>query len=239
MNRSRIKVRITGDLQPGLNSNIFKVEFINIGKLVPSRQEMIPTNSVHLVQEVVFRLSATFNSLAIDGRCDQNTFSHCMYIHRHFVSTSNMMLHAHAWLKLRCVPKTLSHSISCFAPCFTTCTVHRAFCPLFQCPLLLLLSPTQAQGYHVQIPAQIHEALEVTVLRIQNFAQLKAPKHVDFLTTEFAPMPLAPGLQKTSRPRMTRRPLLAECRVETTCLRPNVRTGPDPTLQKARHSKWN
>ena len=54
MNRSRINVRITGDLQPGLNSNIFKVEFINIGKLVPSRQEMIPTNSCHLVQVVVF-----------------------------------------------------------------------------------------------------------------------------------------------------------------------------------------
>ena len=42
---------------------------------------------------------------------------------------------------------------------------------------------------------------------------------------------------------MTRRPPEAECRDETTCLRPNVLTGhtvsPDPTRQKARHSKWN
>ena len=28
-----------------------------------------------------------------------------------------MMLHANAWLNLNCVPKTFSHSISCFAPC--------------------------------------------------------------------------------------------------------------------------
>ena len=39
---------------------------------------------------------------------------------------------------------------------------------------------------------------------------------------------------------MTRRPPAAECRDETTCLRPNVPTGhkvsPDPTRQKARHS---
>ena len=37
-----------------------------------------------------------------------------------FFSTSHMMLHAHTWLKLNCVPKTSSHSISCFAPCVTT-----------------------------------------------------------------------------------------------------------------------
>ena len=36
-----------------------------------------------------------------------------------------------------------SHSISSFAPCLTTCTVHPAFCPLFHCPLLLLRSPAQ------------------------------------------------------------------------------------------------
>ena len=30
-----------------------------------------------------------------------------------------------------------SHSISCVAPCLTTCTVHPAFCPLFHFPLLL------------------------------------------------------------------------------------------------------
>ena len=38
-------------------------------------------------------------------RCEQNTFSHCTYRRRHFVSTSHMMLHADAWLKLNCVPK--------------------------------------------------------------------------------------------------------------------------------------
>ena len=45
------------------------------------------------------------------------------------------------------------------------------------------------------------------------------------------------------RARTTRRPPVSECRDETTCLRPNVPTGhkvsPDPTRQKARHSKWN
>ena len=48
------------------------------------------------LQVVVFRLPATFNSKAIDGGCEQNTFSHCMYGRRHFVSTSHFMLHAHA-----------------------------------------------------------------------------------------------------------------------------------------------
>ena len=56
----------------------------------------------------------------------------------------------------------------------------------------------------------------------------------DFLTTAFAHMPQAPS-------RMRRRPLVAEHRVETTCLRSIVLTGhkgsPDPTLQKARHSQ--
>ena len=59
--------------------------------------------------------------------CEPNTFSHCMYRRRHFVSTSHMMLHAHAWLKLNCVPQTFSHSISSSAPCHTTCTAHPAF----------------------------------------------------------------------------------------------------------------
>ena len=71
---------------------------------------------------------------------------------------------------------------------------------------------------------------------------LKTPKHVDFLSTAFAPMPLAPDLQNTRRARMTRRPE-AECRDETTCLRTNALTGhdvsPDTTRQKARHSKRN
>ena len=63
------------------------------------------------------------------------------------------MLHAHAWLKLNCVPKNLSHSISCFAPCLTPCTVHPAFRPLFHFPLLLLLSPARAQAL---ITSRIH-----------------------------------------------------------------------------------
>ena len=70
-----------------------------MGKRVASQQEMIPRNSFYLVQVVVFRLPATFNSQSIDGSCEQNTFSHCMYRRRHFVSTSHMMSNAHAWLK--------------------------------------------------------------------------------------------------------------------------------------------
>ena len=38
-------------------------------------------------------------------------------------------------------------------------------------------------------------------------------------------MPLAPDLQNTRRPRVTRRPPVSECRDETTCLRLNVLTG--------------
>ena len=98
MNGNRNKVGIMGDLRPGLNSKIFKVEIISIGKPVASQQEMIPTNSFYLVQVVDFRLPATFNSHAIDGACEQNTFSHCMYRRSHFISTSHMMLHVHAWL---------------------------------------------------------------------------------------------------------------------------------------------
>ena len=67
MNGSRNKVGIISDLQPGLNSKFFKVEIISMGKLVASQQEMISTNSFYLVQVVVFRLLATFNSQAING----------------------------------------------------------------------------------------------------------------------------------------------------------------------------
>ena len=67
MNGGRHKVWIIGDLQPGLNSNFLKVEIINMGKRVASQQEMIPRISFYLVQVVVFRLSAPFNSLAIAG----------------------------------------------------------------------------------------------------------------------------------------------------------------------------
>ena len=132
MNGCRIKVGFVVDLQPGLNSKNFKVEIISIGKPVASRQEMIPTNSFHQVQEMVFRLPATFNCQAIDGeeggRGEPNTFSHCMYRRRHFVSTSHMMLHAHAWLKLNTPslvsrhvsrPAQCSFSVSCTSPSFT------------------------------------------------------------------------------------------------------------------------
>ena len=96
-----------------------------------SQQEMIPTNSFSLVQVVVFACQQLSIPRQSTGRREQNTFSHCMYRRRHFVSTSHMMLHAHAWLKLNSVPKTFSHSISCFAPCFTPCTAHPAFCLFF------------------------------------------------------------------------------------------------------------
>ena len=56
-------------------------------------------------------------------------------------------------------------------------------------------------------------------------------------------MSLVPDLQNTRRERVARRPLVVECHDETTFLRPNASTGhkvsPDPTRQKARHSKWN
>ena len=50
----------------------------------------------------------------------------------------------------------------------------------------------------------------------------KTPLNVDFLSTAFAPMPLAPDLQNTRRARMTWRPLVAECRDGAACLRANV-----------------
>ena len=51
MNGSRVKVGIIGDLQPGLNSNNFKVEIICTGKPVAqlntTHQEVIPTEFSH------------------------------------------------------------------------------------------------------------------------------------------------------------------------------------------------
>ena len=82
------------------------------------------------------------------------------------------------------------------------------------------------------------------VTRSALFFFFEHTKNVDSLTTALAPMPLGP----TSRTRavsacMTRRQPVAECRVETNRLHANVLTGhkvsPDPTRQKARHSKWN
>ena len=133
---------------------------------------MIPTSSSSLVQVVVFACQQLSIPRQSTGRREQNTFSHCMYRRRHFVSTSHMMLHAHAWLRLNSVPKTFSHSISCFTPCLTPCTVHPAFCPFFLTFLyFLLLSPAQAQGRsRPEYTGQIPETLEVTVVRIQNLA---------------------------------------------------------------------
>ena len=60
MNGSRNKVGVVGDLQPGLNSKILKVEIISTGKLVASQQEMMPTNSFYLGQVDVFSLAGNF-----------------------------------------------------------------------------------------------------------------------------------------------------------------------------------
>ena len=106
-NGSRIKVGIIGDLQPELNSKILKVEITSTWRLVATTRS--DSDSLFsLVQVVVFRLPTTFNSLAIDGRCELNTFSHSMYRREHCVHTAHCtdLLHAHAWLKL-CVPKKI------------------------------------------------------------------------------------------------------------------------------------
>ena len=150
MHGSRNKVGIIGDLQRGQNSKQFlRSKSFSTGKLVASQQEMIPTNSFYLVQVVV----SACRQLSTPGnrrRCEQNTFSLSMYRRRHFFSTSHMMLHAQACLKLNCVPKTFSHSISCFAPCLTPCTVHPAFCSLFNSPPILLLHWLRLKVEHVQ-----------------------------------------------------------------------------------------
>ena len=100
---------------------------------MPSQQEMIPTNSFYLVQVVFFFcLPATFNSQAIDGWCEQNTFSHCMYRRRQVVSTSHMIVPRSRVAQVElCALKHFSRSVSCFAPRLTPCTVHPAICPLF------------------------------------------------------------------------------------------------------------
>ena len=120
-----------------------------------SQQEMIPTSSSSLVQVVVFACQQLSIPRQSTGRREQNTFSHCMYRRRHFVSTSHMMLHAHAWLRLNSVPKTFSHSISCFAPCLTPCTVHPAFLSFFNFPLL---SPSFTGSGSRSITSRIHWA---------------------------------------------------------------------------------
>ena len=82
-----------------------------------------------------------------------------------------MMLHAHAWLKL-CLP--LRHFlISSFV------STARFFCCSPLClhpPYLLFLA--HAQRRFNQKPAPIHTALEVTVLRNPNLAQVMSPKRL-------------------------------------------------------------
>ena len=92
MNGSRIKVGIIGDLQPGLNSEIFKVE-ISTGKPVASQQEVIPTKSFLLFRQLFFacrQLSAPRQSTegvnrtpSHIARTDTNTLSahHVALIH--------------------------------------------------------------------------------------------------------------------------------------------------------------
>ena len=70
----------------------------------------------------------------------------------------------------------------------------------------------------------------------------KHPKMSISCLLHFAPSHWLPT-SRTREVRMTRRPLAAECRDGTTCLRPNALTdhkvSPNTTRQKARHSKWN
>ena len=116
--------------------------------------------------------------LELYDMCEHNTFPDCMYRHKHFVLTSHMMLHAHAWLKL-CFPSKVVSS-SCHlsrAPCRLTRTARLLCCsPLcLHPPHLLFLA--HAQRCFNQEPAPIHTALEVvTILRKPNLAQVVSPK---------------------------------------------------------------
>ena len=56
-------------------------------------------------------------------------------------------------------------------------------------------------------------------------AYFENTQNEDSLSAAFAPIPLAPDTHNTRRVGKTRRPLVFECRDETTCLRPNVLTG--------------
>ena len=71
----------------------------------------------------------------------------------------------HVWLKvdqghLDCVPQTLFIHLISLSQCLTPCTIHSALCPL-----LLPLSPVFKGWSRPGSTAQIHENLEVTVLR--------------------------------------------------------------------------
>ena len=93
---SRIKVGIIGDLQPGLNSNIFWSKSQTQEELL---QEVIPT-AFCIVHVVVFCLPATFNSLATAGVCEQYHLSHSMYRCAHSVHTSHCTHSLHSHLRL-------------------------------------------------------------------------------------------------------------------------------------------
>ena len=65
-----------------------------------------------------FSLASNFQLQGNRGRCEQNTMTHPMHRHKHFVCTSHMVSHAHAWLKMfkLCLPsKIFPHLVTCRA----------------------------------------------------------------------------------------------------------------------------
>ena len=98
MNGSQTKVGIIGDLQPGLNSKIFKIE-IRTGKLVAPRQEVIPTKYV-LVFGCCFSIAGNFNSQAVDG-CVWTEHLHTLHVQTQTLCqhvTLHSFLAPHLWL---------------------------------------------------------------------------------------------------------------------------------------------
>ena len=120
--------------------------YVGTPKLTTLRR-LLTIAALHGNPVAFWRLSQCISSIT-DPKCKQNTFSRCMYRRRRFVSSSHMMLHTLAWLKLNCVPKT-----SFLIPSLVSRHVSRPaqytqhFVLLFNhFPLLLLLSLAQAQG---------------------------------------------------------------------------------------------
>ena len=96
------------------------------------QHEVIPT-AFSFVQVGVFRSLATFNSQAIDGVCEQNTFSQSMY------RTDAHSVSAHQIALIPCTTSVAQGNVDCvpisLAQCLTPCTVHSAL------RLSLTLSP--------------------------------------------------------------------------------------------------
>ena len=114
---------------------------------------------------------------------EQNTFSHCMYRREHCPhNTLHWVLRRRSSCSFN---KTVTPSLvwrHVWRP-----AQHTQHFVLFCTPLLLLLRPpAQAQGWsRPEYIAQIHEALEVTVSRIHNLAQVMSPTE---LSTTRAPL---------------------------------------------------